>query len=82
MGCHGGLPAALAQQRSNIVQLTGDATVNGRPLNAQQTILTGDQLQTGPGSSLIVVIGNSAFHVRPTSPWNAAAPSMRSVCCA
>lgn len=63
----GGLPAALAQQRSNIVQLTGDATVNGRPLNAQQTILTGDQLQTGPGSNLIFVIGNSAFQVRQNS---------------
>lgn len=63
----GGLPAALAQQRSNIVQLSGDATLNGSRLSPQQTIQTGDQLQTGPGASLVFVIGNSAFQVRQNS---------------
>lgn len=63
----GGFGAAVAQQRSNIVELQGDALVNGRRLTAQQTILTGDQLQTGPNSTLIFVIGNSAFQVRQNS---------------
>lgn len=60
----GGLASAQAQQRSNIVELRGDATVNGRPLSAQQTIQTGDQVQTGPGSTLIFAVGGSAFHLR------------------
>lgn len=63
----GGLPAAVAQQRSNVVQLVGDALINGRRLLPQQTIQTGDQLQTGPGASLIFLIGNAAFQVRQNS---------------
>ncbi|MBA4327367.1 MAG: iron dicitrate transport regulator FecR [Polaromonas sp.] len=63
----GGLPAALAQQRSNIVQLTGDATLNGARLSPQQAIQTGDEIQTGPGSQLIFVIGNASFQVRQNS---------------
>jgi hypothetical protein len=63
----GGLPAALAQQRSNIVRLNGDATLNGARLSPQQTIQTGDEIQTGPGASLIFVIGNASFHVRQNS---------------
>ena len=63
----GGLSAAVAQQRSNVVQLTGDALLNGRRLELQQTIVTGDQIQTGPGSSLMFAIGNAAFLVRQNS---------------
>ena len=63
----GGLPAAMAQQRSNIVQLTGDATLNGARLSPQQAIQTGDEIQTGPGSNLVFLIGNSAFQVRQNS---------------
>ncbi|MEO8390526.1 MAG: iron dicitrate transport regulator FecR [Polaromonas sp.] len=63
----GGLPAAMAQQRSNIVELRGDALLNGSRLQTGQTILTGDQIQTGPGSNLMFVIGNSAFQVRENS---------------
>lgn len=63
----GGLPAAMAQQRSNIVELRGDALLNGTRLQTGQTILTGDQIQTGPGSNLMFVIGNSAFQVRENS---------------
>jgi hypothetical protein len=63
----GGLPAALAQQRSNIVELRGDALLNGNRLQTGQTIMTGDQIQTGPGSNLMFVIGNSAFQVRENS---------------
>src|SRR6188474_320906 len=63
----GGLPAAMAQQRSNIVQLTGDATLNGARLSPQQAIQTGDEIQTGPGASLVFVIGNASFQVRQNS---------------
>ena len=60
----GALPAALAQQRGNVVQRTGDALINGSRLQPGQTIQTGDQLQTGPGSSLVFAMGNASFLVR------------------
>ena len=63
----GGIEAAQAQSRSNIVELVGDALVNGQPLRPQHTIQTGDDIQTGPKSHLIFVIGNSSFHVRQNS---------------
>lgn len=63
----GGFTAAHAQQRSNVVQLLGDVQVNGQRLSSQQTVQTGDDIQTGPGSSLIFVIGNASFLVRQNS---------------
>jgi hypothetical protein len=63
----GGFGAAHAQSRSNLVQLTGDAMVNGRRLMPEQSIQTGDAISTGPNSTLIFVLGNSAFHVRQNS---------------
>lgn len=63
----GGLPAALAQQRSNVVRLLGDASLNGSRLLPEQTIQTGDQIQTGPGSSLVFALGNASFLVRQNS---------------
>lgn len=60
----GGLPAAVAQQRSNIVELTGDALVNGVRLLPERTLQTGDQIQTGPSSSLVFALGNASFRVR------------------
>jgi hypothetical protein len=63
----GGFDAALAQTRSNVVELVGDATLNGTRLWPQDTVQTGDTLTTGPGSMLIFVIGNSAFHMRQNS---------------
>jgi hypothetical protein len=60
----GGVAAAQAQSRSNIVQLTGDATLNGERLTPAHTVQTGDSIVTGPGSTLIFVLGSSAFHVR------------------
>lgn len=60
----GGFAAAHAQQRSNIVELRGDATLNGQPLRQQQFIQTGDEIVTGPGGHLVFVMGNSAFLVR------------------
>ena len=63
----GGWSAAQAQQRSNIVEMEGDALLNGARLVPQQTVQTGDVLQTGPNSRLIFVIGNTSFHVRQNS---------------
>jgi hypothetical protein len=63
----GGAATVQAQSRSNVVQLVGDAIVNGSRLYAGQTIQTGDQIATGPNSTLIFTIGNSAFHVRQNS---------------
>jgi hypothetical protein len=63
----GGFEAAQAQGRSNIVELQGDAQVNGRKLLPQNYIQTGDTLETGPGSNLVFVIGNASFQVRQNS---------------
>jgi hypothetical protein len=63
----GGFAAAQAQQRSNIVDLMGDALVNGRRITRESFIQTGDTVETGPASSLVFVIGNSAFQVRQNS---------------
>ena len=63
----GGLPAAMAQQRSNVVEFVGDVLLNGERMRPQQTVQTGDDLQTGPASRLVFVIGNAAFHVRQNS---------------
>jgi hypothetical protein len=49
------------------VQLTGDALVNGLRLRPSDTIVTGDQIETGPNSNLMFVIGNAAFQVRQSS---------------
>lgn len=63
----GGYGAALAQQRSNIVELRGEALLNGQPLRQSQFIQTGDAIQTGPDGHLLFVMGNSAFLVRSNS---------------
>ena len=63
----GGFAAAQAQSRGNIVELRGRALLNGRTLDAQQTIQTGDELRTGPGSQLVFVIGGSSFLLRQNS---------------
>ncbi len=60
----GGSSAAWAQSRSNIVELQGDALLNGQRLLPQHTIQTGDQVSTGPGATLIFVVGNASFNVR------------------
>jgi hypothetical protein len=60
----GGFTAAHAQQRSNIVDFTGEATINGERLVRERTIQTGDSLETGPNSNLVFVIGNASFQVR------------------
>ena len=63
----GGFAAAQAQQRGNIVELVGDAQLNGARLRPDQTIQTGDDISTGPGTTLVFVVGNSSFKVRQNS---------------
>jgi len=63
----GGFAAAQAQQRGNIVELQGDATLNGARLRPDQAIQTGDRVQTGPGANLVFVVGNASFLVRQNS---------------
>ncbi len=63
----GGMGAANAQSRSNIVEMQGDALINGSRMSPQTVIQTGDRLETGPGSTLIFVLGNASFQVRQNS---------------
>ena len=63
----GGFGAAHAQQRSNVVELQGDAQLNGQRLTPASTIQTGDSIETGPGTHLVFVIGGTAFQVRQNS---------------
>jgi hypothetical protein len=60
----GGFASAVAQQRSNIVELRGAALLNGEPLRQEQFIQTGDRVETGPDSHLVFVVGNAAFQLR------------------
>ncbi len=49
------------------MELRGDALLNGRRLAPQQSIQTGDSLETGPDSYLVFVVGNSSYMVRQNS---------------
>ena len=55
---------AQAHSRSNIVELRGDVLRNGRALTANDTIATGDRIETGPGSTAVFAVGHSAFMLR------------------
>ncbi|QJW84039.1 iron dicitrate transport regulator FecR [Ramlibacter terrae] len=63
----GGFTAAHAQQRSNVVQLEGDVLLNGQRMRPDNFVQSGDRIDTGPGSTLVFAVGNSAFHVRQNS---------------
>lgn len=63
----GGATTVHAQQRSNVVEYQGDVLLNGQRMLPQQTVQTGDEVQTGPASRLVFTIGNDAFHVRQNS---------------
>jgi hypothetical protein len=67
----GGLDAALAQGRGNVVEMIGDILVNGARLLPLQSVQTGDEIVTGPKSSVIFVLGNSSFQVRQNSRMTA-----------
>ena len=63
----GDIGAATAENRSNVVSSTGDILANGKPLAKGQAIVAGDSISTGPQSNLVVVMGSSAFQVRPNT---------------
>jgi hypothetical protein len=63
----GGFAQAQAQQRSNVVERRGDFLINGRPMAPQQSILSGDTMQSGPDSNMVFVVGNASFLVRQNS---------------
>lgn len=63
----GGWSGAQAQRRGNVVDLVGDALRNGERITPDSQIQTGDRIETGPGSSLIFVVGNSSLHLRQNS---------------
>jgi hypothetical protein len=60
----GGWAGALAQQRSNVVELRGDVLLNGQRMRQQQFVQTGDAVETGPDAHLVFVVGNAAFQLR------------------
>lgn len=60
----GGWPTAQAQSRSNMVELRGDVLRNGKPLTSQDSIATGDRIETGPGATAVFAVGSSAFMLR------------------
>lgn len=60
----GGWAGAQAQGRGNIVELRGDVLRNGEALRPGASITPGDSVQTGPGSSVVFAVGDSAFLVR------------------
>ncbi|MEN9844631.1 MAG: hypothetical protein RLZZ612_2460 [Pseudomonadota bacterium] len=63
----GGWQGALAQQRTNVVEMVGDVLVNGSNLERDKLIQTGDVIETGPRSRVSFVVGNASFHVRQNS---------------
>lgn len=60
----GGWSAALAQSGGNIVDLQGDVLRNGQALTARDSIAAGDRIETGPGSTAVFTVGQSAFMLR------------------
>ncbi|HVZ45872.1 MAG TPA: iron dicitrate transport regulator FecR [Ramlibacter sp.] len=60
----GGFSAAWAQQRTNVVERSGDILLNGEKLVPGAYIQTGDRIETGPRSHIVFVMGNAAFGAR------------------
>lgn len=56
--------AALAQPPSRMVELRGDILRNGQRITRADTVGAGDRIETGPGSSAVFTVGDSAFLVR------------------
>jgi len=73
----GGFSAAQAQERSNIIELQGDALLNGARLLPGHTIQTGDQVSTGPGTTLVFVVATHPSRYDRTRRWRSSA-SVRS----
>ncbi|MGE5331941.1 MAG: FecR domain-containing protein [Nitrospirota bacterium] len=63
-GWQGAQAQAPETLHSRVVDLRGDVLRNGTRLHAQDRIAAGDQLETGPGSRVVLTVGDSAFLVR------------------
>ena len=61
------VPLATAGPSSNVVELTGEVWLNGNRLRPNQSVQTGDTVETGPQGHLIFVIGRTAFQVRAST---------------
>ena len=64
----GGWQGVRAQSANNmpsrVVELRGDVLRNGARIGLQDAIAAGDRLETGPGSRVVLTVGDSAFLVR------------------
>ena len=70
----GGIPAVKAAQpiaprklATNVVQMKGSVLVNRQRITTWQWLQTGDEIITGPRSTLTFFLADSAFHVRQNS---------------
>lgn len=59
-----GWGGAHAQQRGNVREFAGTVLLNGQRLQPQQTVQTGDLVETSPGARVLFVIGDTAVLVR------------------
>ncbi len=65
-GIFGDLPGRLPEGRS-IFSLKGEVLVNGQPATRETLIGPQDRLRTGPGASLVAVVGQDALILRERS---------------
>ena len=61
------VPLATAGPSSNVVEHSGEVWLNGNRLRPNQSVQTGDTVETGPQGHLIFVIGRTAFQVRAST---------------
>lgn len=64
LGLFGRLSLANAGLSTNVVEFSGEVWLNGARLRPDQSVQTGDVIETGPQGHLIFVIGLAAFQVR------------------
>ncbi len=55
---------AWGQPASRVVELRGDVLRNGQRMTRTETVAAGDRIETGPGSSAVFTVGDSAYLVR------------------
>lgn len=63
-GLLGTVGLAGASLSTNVVEFSGEVRLNGARLRHEQSVQTGDAIETGPQGHLIFVIGRAAFQVR------------------
>ena len=63
-GLLGTVGLAGASLSTNVVEFSGEVRLNGARLRHEESVQTGDAIETGPQGHLIFVIGRAAFQVR------------------